>query len=345
VKNQSMKMFGSLLVSAVMAVGQSENPFIKPADQELLDREAIAFLDAGGSVVKQAAKSTVGIYFGRKRITYGLVVEDNMIVTKWSEVAGYRGMLKGLASDGKIRSLEVLGGLEDHDIAVLSYTGASLPVLDLSSDVELEAGDFLFVPRSDGKVATAGVVSVLPRSLRALDKGYLGVSMSRAPGQDPLLISGVEPNSAAAEAGMRPGDRIVKIGEEEIETFEEMSNLLKSAGAGHEVKLTIQRNGDTKILSAFLKGTNNVLVHGMNAANPRAQKMQHMGLRRLSRGSQNFPNVMQTDLDLNAEDCGAPVLNLNGDVVGMVISRASRIKTYVLPTRVIKDLLELSKKR
>ncbi len=336
-------VFSSLLIGALVSNGQTENPYLKAADQKQLDRDAIAFLDAGESVVQKAAKSTVGIYFGSRRLAYGLVVEDNMIVTKWSEVAVYRGMLKGLASDGKFRSLEVLGGLEEHDVAVLSYTGDSLPVLEFSSKTELEAGDFLLVPRSDGKVATAGVVSVLPRSLRALDKGYLGVSMSRAPGRDPLVVSGVEPRSAAAEAGVRPGDRIVKIGEEDIETFEEMSNLLKSAGAGQDIKLTVQRGRDMKVLNASLKGTNNLMVHGMDRANPRAQKMQHMGLRRLSRGSQNFPNVMQTDLDLNAEDCGAPVLNLKGDVVGMVISRASRIKTYVLPISVIEDLLALAK--
>lgn len=336
-------VLGMMAASACMASAQTENPFVRSADQEKLRKEALSFLDAGKPVVSEAAKSTVGIYFGPHRIAYGLVVRDNMIVTKWSEVNGYRGTLKGLPQDGRWRSLEVIGGLEEHDIAVLSYTGGKLPPVQLKADAELEAGDFLVVPRSDGEVASTGVLSVLPRSLRNRDKGYLGVVLSPEDRQN-VIISDVEAGSAADEAGVKAGDKVTHIGDESIESFAELSNILKRSGAGQEVVLKVERGGQALTLKATLKGTDRVRVHGLAGRDQRAQRMQRMGLRRLSKVRADFPNIIQTDLDVEAEDCGAPVVNLRGEVIGMVISRASRIKTYVLPASVIEDLLAMADK-
>ena len=53
-----------------------------------------------------------------------------------------------------------------------------------------------------------------------------------------------------------------------------------------------------------------------------------------------FPSVIQTDIALEPEDQGGPVVTLDGEIIGLNIARAGRIKTYTLPSEVILELLE-----
>ena len=318
----------------------TENPFVRPADQKSLNEDALAFLDAATPLVEDASNSTVGIYVGNHRLAYGVAVSDELIISKWSELASAPGPLRGLGRDGKVRALQAVSGSQEHDLVFLSYTGEALPAIDLGDGTDAEAGDFLFVPRSDGKVAGAGVVSVAARSLRIEDRGYLGVAMSRRPGADPVRISEIVKGSAADAAGLQVGDRVLKIDEETIESFDELSNVLKRSGAGEDVVLQIEREGRVTKVVATLKGTDNPYIHRQRPLDGRSRRMQRMGVGALSRGPSSFPNVIQTDLDVEARDAGAPVVNLEGQVVGVVISRASRIKTYVLPASVIQELMD-----
>ena len=53
----------------------------------------------------------------------------------------------------------------------------------------------------------------------------------------------------------------------------------------------------------------------------------------------DFPNVIQSDMQIQPEDCGAPVVGLDGAVIGMTVARAGRIKSYIIPTSSIIELL------
>jgi hypothetical protein len=43
---------------------------------------------------------------------------------------------------------------------------------------------------------------------------------------------------------------------------------------------------------------------------------------------------------LNPEECGGPVLDLQGQVVGISAARAGRIRSYVIPSEVIVAMLQ-----
>jgi hypothetical protein len=45
-------------------------------------------------------------------------------------------------------------------------------------------------------------------------------------------------------------------------------------------------------------------------------------------------------MQIEPEDCGAPVVNLDGNVVGIAIARAGRIKTFVIPSATVRELLQ-----
>jgi serine protease DegQ len=67
------------------------------------------------------------------------------------------------------------------------------------------------------------------------------------------FIEQVVPGSAAAEAGIKPGDVIIKINGKKIKTFNELRGKIGSIAAGKQVNFTIIRNGDEEELTVTLK--------------------------------------------------------------------------------------------
>ena len=56
-----------------------------------------------------------------------------------------------------------------------------------------------------------------------------------------VLLTGVAPGAPAAVAGLKPGDIISRIGEREVRGVEEFSQMLRDAGAGAKLDLTVLR--------------------------------------------------------------------------------------------------------
>jgi S1-C subfamily serine protease len=59
----------------------------------------------------------------------------------------------------------------------------------------------------------------------------------------------------------------------------------------------------------------------------------------LSGRRSGFPAVLQTDMVIQPKDCGGPVVDLNGNVLGINIARAGRVETWILPSEDIRPLL------
>lgn len=73
---------------------------------------------------------------------------------------------------------------------------------------------------------------------------YLGTIPNYAESNDGLLIDGVRDDSPAAKAGMKPGDRIVKIGTREIKNVYDYTYALGEMKAGEEYVIEVVRGTD-----------------------------------------------------------------------------------------------------
>lgn len=69
------------------------------------------------------------------------------------------------------------------------------------------------------------------------DRGWLGVNL----GGDGLTITSVTGGSAAADAGLQSGDRMLAIDGEAIDDFDELASRIGSAGPGTEIVVRVQR--------------------------------------------------------------------------------------------------------
>ena len=54
--------------------------------------------------------------------------------------------------------------------------------------------------------------------------------------------------------------------------------------------------------------------------------------------SGGFPNVLQHDADVFPEQCGGPLVGLDGRLLGLNIARADRVVSYAIPA---KNVLEV----
>jgi len=90
----------------------------------------------------------------------------------------------------------------------------------------------------------------LGQAIQGGNRFALGVSLEPPGGDESapgLLIKEVMENSAASEAGLEPGDRIVVIDGEEVESLEQVVDLVQKAGSDEKtMDLVVQRGDEEK---------------------------------------------------------------------------------------------------
>ncbi len=307
------------------------------SEKKLLDKQRYHFFEAAKPAVAEAAKSTVVIHNQRKRLAFGTALtKDGAILTKWSEIAPSSNRLIITTPDGKDHAAIVTGIYKEHDLAIVK-SATTLTPITLTPNTTPNLGEFVFLANPVGEVEGLGVVSVQARSLREQDKAYLGVTMDFTKTGSGILLKQVMQGSAAAKAGLQDGDVILAINQRQIQDAMEMRNLLQRFVPGSEI-LVSYRRGQSKRKTKVLLGSRdeNTNIHGVSPA--RMAKMQRMGTDP-NKVRDNFPMVIQSDMKIESNDTGAPVVDLNGNVIGISIARASRIKTFITPSDTILQLL------
>src|SRR5207253_2773616 len=59
----------------------------------------------------------------------------------------------------------------------------------------------------------------------------------------------------------------------------------------------------------------------------------------LSHRLNGFPTILQHDTALKPSDCGGPLVDLDGKVVGINIARAGRTETWAIPSELIQPII------
>lgn len=72
--------------------------------------------------------------------------------------------------------------------------------------------------------------------------GYLGVRVDAGS----LRLSGVEPGTPAAKAGLQSGDEIVRIGDLAPTTFQEVAEHISSFRPGSLLRVVVRRDGEER---------------------------------------------------------------------------------------------------
>ena len=206
------------------------------------------------------------------------------------------------------------------DLAMLKIDALHLPIIGWSTK-RPSVGQWLATAGMGDDPLGIGIVSVPRRAIPPVG-GVIGVLLRDKPGL--AEIESVVPKSPAAAAGLKAGDVIIRVNAEAAKTVPEVRSLLRRHRPGEVIRLTVKRGQQTLELPVRLAQL--------------SSPMNSLGVG-VSTRSDNFPAVVQHDTVLKPVDCGGPVVDLSGKVVGVNIAHAGRTETYCLPADALIDVM------
>ena len=319
---------------AGFAVANDDIPLLRPEERAAVESQADAFNLALKPALVEAARSTVRVWSGKKRLSYGTVIGDGRrVLTKWSEVAAAAGNLRVEGPGGEVLPATVAGVYPDDDLAVLETTGTPLTPVQWSKEMP-RLGAFLAAPQPDGRPAGFGVVSVLERNLRETDSAFLGVVGSMDFSGPGVRIEEILPDSGAAAAGLKPGQIILEVAGRTISGVLELRNSLVGRQPGESVTVRIKDGEKPRDVEVLLG--NRPELPSYDGA--RLRQMERMG-GPISRVRDSFSRVIQTDMRLRPNQTGGPVVDLDGKVIGIAVARADRTRSFVMPATAVEEML------
>ncbi|MFN9820630.1 MAG: PDZ domain-containing protein, partial [Akkermansiaceae bacterium] len=150
-----------------------------------------------------------------------------------------------------------------------------------------------------------------------------------------LKIASVQPEHGAAAAGIQSGDVILDIDGREISGLQELRNALTNKQPGDIVKLKVETAGKERTVEVLLS---NRPVFGEFSLD-RLTQMERMG-GEVSMVRGEFSKVVQSDMKIQNNQVGGPVVDLEGKIVGITLARADRTRTYLMSGAAVNEILK-----
>jgi serine protease Do len=314
----------------------SLSPYRPEANSDSLDKQHFvrgkSVLSAFKPIVSTAAKSTVEVLCDGKIDILGLIVStDGLVVTKASRL---RGKIECRTPKGQKFAAEILLIDSRNDLAVLKLNATGLKAVEWADTDELLPGHWLATPGASGTAVSVGVVSVAKREI-AGTPGVLGVAIVDKPGKP--TIEKVMDGSGAKIAGMLAGDVIILVTGDPVKNLGELKKAVGKHRAGEIVKTTIVRDGKNIEFKVRL-GMPADLFHD----DPRFFRFGGSdGLNGpLNQRRDDFPAAIQHDSVLLPSQCGGPIVNIFGGVIGINVARADRTVSYAVPSETVTAIVE-----
>lgn len=276
-------------------------------------------------VTADVRHSTVRILVDGEPAALGVIVSENgHILTKSSQL---RGEVTVRLPDEREVAAKKVSSDGESDLALLKVAATKLRPATWAEN-EPPVGSWLVSVGQKPMPVGVGVVSVTGREI-APQRGVLGIYLGDDP--DGPMVEDVFPGSGADEAGLERGDIIVSVDGRTVPTRRALLELLSGFRPGDSLPLIVRRGDGEEELLATLGNESTTMVD--------RQARQNMMAGPLSVRSGGFGLALQHDTVLRPEDCGGPVVDLGGRVVGLNIARAGRVESYALPTAAVRPIL------
>jgi serine protease Do len=303
--------------------------------QDRFSRETPEIAAAWSAILETTRRSTARILREGKAIALATTVsEKGWILTKSSEVHDSKGKpLSGLSAQfpgGITLEAKITDVHNRYDLALLKVEARGLTPVEWDAAANPAPGSYLAAAGPERLPVAVGVVSVAPRNMDESHKGFLGISLENEEGK--LRIREVGPESAASEAGLLKDDVLISINGQSIGSVSEFIQKIATHRPYDTVKVLIRRGQEDKELSATLRRreANQVSL---------TEDVRNMMSGALSRNRTGYPAALQHDMVLEPAECGGPLVDLNGHVVGLNIARSGRIECFAIPSVTLVDLL------
>jgi serine protease Do len=311
--------------------------FAGPATAQRSRGSASKLLAPFHDVVAKANSATVRILCDDKDSALGTIVySDGYILTKASEL---RGNVTVKLADGSIVPADMVSLHKPTDLALLKIDAKNLPTVNFTDSKKVPTGNWLAAAGPGSDPTAVGIVSVKTRDFgtpRAVDmlnnnRGFIGIILSEEDDTDGgARVDDISAGGGAAKAGIKKSDVIFEVNGHEVPGQAALRELLENYRPGDKLSLKVRRDGEELSFRVTLTGP----------PGPRSRSdIQNTMGGKLSGRRSGFPSYLQTDMIIDPEDCGGPVVDLDGKVLGINIARAGRVETWVLPSETIRPVL------
>jgi serine protease Do len=277
----------------------------------------------------------VAVRDGGPLLCLGTVMSaDGYILTKGSEIDRAIRLEVVLPKGGRFAAKEVARD-PAFDLALLKVEAANLDPADFRSE-PAGLGEMALVQDPRGRPSIPTVISVVEHEMENSKRAFLGIRPQTD--QNGVRIAQVIPGGAAERNGLRAEDVILSIDGQNLQTAEQLMTRVLEFRPGDRVSVRYMR--EERIESIEL-----VLTPRFTNENPLlplydTMEMQGSLQRFANTHAGGFPKVLQIDADVYPTKVGGPLLDLQGRSLGIVIARADRFPTYVIPASSVQDVFE-----
>lgn len=284
-------------------------------------------------------KSSAVIYAKRRPISYGVVMtEDGYILTKSSELYEFdRETKKDVAQEitvilgeERYEEVEIIAEDVEWDLALIKVPAEGLTPVTWAETSDVDQGSWVVANGSSTKKrrrVNVGIISAKSRKIDGALPVIMGVGLEKPEEGNGVTITGVSKDSGAEEAGMKKGDLITKFDGVEVNSRDDILDIIREKQPGDRVNVVFQREG--KEFSHDMELKDRKEVSGDDGSQPSSRNDQMSG--EFSARRNSFPRVLQTDILHNNRQTGGPLLLMNGEAIGIVIARANRAESFAIP--------------
>lgn len=277
----------------------------------------------------RAADATVRISSAGKPVALGTIVDANGLIVSKASLLGDE--LKCRLKDGRELPAKVIAADEEYDLALLKIEADKLTPVAWRSGNPPPPGSLLIAAGLDGQTLAVGAVSTEPRKIGGSARpprqhGWLGIELGG--GDAGLSIRGVTAGSAAEKAGMKRGDRIKSIDGAAMKSMDQVVETIGRHKPGDVLKLTVERDDKDVALPATLA-----------KAPPEMSPLDHWGGGPFSERRARFPLAIAHDTIIAPGDCGGPLLDADGNAIGVNVARALRVTSYAIPAASVQRIV------
>lgn len=264
-------------------------------------------------------------------VALGAVADTNgLVLTKASELK--KGKLTCWLAVDKEVAAEVLGVADEDDVALVRVQAQGLkPIHWATGDVAI--GQWAITPGIAETPQAVGVVSALPHRIRP-QRALIGVQFDFSTSTP--KIEEVLPGLGAEKAGLKPGDLIVGLNKVAVTNREQIVETLREFREGQTVQIRVQRGEKPFEVEVRMMTPRSGRLSGAFDSQRRLARMTG----EVSQRAEGFEQAIEHDTVLQPWLCGGPLVNLDGQAIGLNIARAGRVTTYALPAKLVKRILD-----
>jgi serine protease Do len=281
-----------------------------------------------------AAASTVRVLSDNRDAALGTVVSaDGLVLTKGSEL---RGELAVKLRTGEVYDAKLVGYHRPTDLALIKVDTTGLTPVAFAT-APGAVGGWVAAPGLGAEPAAVGVLSAAARKIdprspegqlvENMNKGYLGINFGER--NDEVVVTDINPHSKAY-GRLKEKDVLVEVAGQPVPNRDALIERLDAYKPGDTVALKLRR-GEEELTVKVTLVPRSVIDRGAF--------QNTLGNNQLSGRRAGFPAVLQHDAAVRPADCGGPLVDLDGRVLGINIARAGRVETLALPTDVVNEVL------